>query len=159
MEVEFDIQMKSGDLYDYMLKHTFSSPSGLIGAIVGALLVILGFSQNYILCMIAGIVVLCYLPITLFTKSKRQFLMNPAFKQPLHYKMTEEGVEVSQGESKQQQEWENMVKAVSTTKSIILYTSFVNASIFPRRELGDQAEAVVRMISTHMPAKKVKIRW
>ena len=34
MEVEFDVQMTSADLYDYMLHHTFTSPSGLIGAVL-----------------------------------------------------------------------------------------------------------------------------
>ena len=51
-----------------------------------------------------------------------------------------------------------MHKAVSTGRSIILYTSRVNATIFPKRQLGDQKMAVVEMISTHMPPAKVKIR-
>ena len=54
--------------------------------------------------------------------------------------------------------WEDMHKAVSTSRSIILYTSRVNATLFPRRQLGDQKEALVEMISTHMPPGKVKIK-
>ena len=106
----------------------------------------------------AGIVILAYLPWTLFIKSRQQYISNPAFKNPLHYKMTEEGVEVSQKGEVQGQRWEDMYKAVSTPRSLILYTSPVNASIFPKRELGENAAGVARMISTHMPPKKVKIR-
>ena len=84
---------------------------------------------------------------------------SPAFKQPLHYKMTDEGIEVSQGEDVQQLNWDSMHKAVSTSKSIILYTSRVSASIFPRKDLGDTTPKVIEMISTHMPPKKVKIRY
>ena len=51
-----------------------------------------------------------------------------------------------------------MTKATSTGKSIILYTSPVNASIFPRADLKEKEVAVIEMISTHMPPKKVKIR-
>ena len=40
MEVEFDVQMTSKDLYDYMLHHTYGSASGLIGSVAGALMVV-----------------------------------------------------------------------------------------------------------------------
>lgn len=159
MEIEFDVKMTSGDLYDYMLHHTYGSMSGLIGAVAGALMVVAGFSGAGVLCIIAGIVILLYLPVTLFLKSKQQFLANPAFKQPLHYKLTEEGIEVSQGEEVQSQKWEDMYKAVSTTKSLVIYTTAVNAAIFPRRDLGERLPAVIEIISKHMPPKKVKIRF
>lgn len=158
MEVEFDIQMTSADLYDYMLHHTYNSAQGLIGSVAGALMIVAAVAGAGVLCLIAGMIVLFYLPITLFLKSKQQFLMNASFKRPLHFKMTEEGIEVSQGEETQSQKWEEMHKAVSTMKSIILYTSPVNASIFPRRELGEKIPGVIEMISTHMPSSKVKIR-
>lgn len=159
MEIEFDVNMNSRDLYDYMLHHTYASLSGLIGSVAGALMIVGYFAGGSILFLLAGIIVLAYLPITLFLKSKQQFLSNPAFKKPLHYKLTEEGIEVSQGEEVQKQKWEDMHKAVSTTKSLIVYTSPVNAAIFPGRDLGELASGVVEMISTHMPPKRVKIRF
>lgn len=158
MEIEFDIQLTSADLYDYMLHHTYTSASGLIGSIAGALMVVAYFAGAGILCLIAGLAVLFYLPVTLFLKSKQQFLANPSFKKPLHFKMTEEGLEVSQEGETQRQKWEDMYRAISTVKSIILYTSPVNASIFPKRELQDKTAFVIEMISTHMSARKVKIR-
>ena len=54
--------------------------------------------------------------------------------------------------------WEEMERAVSTTKSVILYTSGSGVCIFPRRELKDSLIPAVEMISTHMPPKKVNIR-
>lgn len=158
MEIEFDVQMKWQDLYQYMLYHTYNSASGLIGAISGALMIVAFFMGANVLCLIAGMIILLYLPGTLYLKARQQFLANPTFKKPLHYKMTNEGIEVSQGEEVQKQKWEDMHKAVSTTKSLIVYTSSVNASIFPRRELGDLTPGVIQIISTHMPPKKVKIR-
>ena len=88
----------------------------------------------------------------------QQYLANPAFKQSLHYKMTDEGIEVSQNGETQSQKWEDMYKAVSTSQSLIVYTSRVNASIFPKKDLGEKTSAVIQMISTYMPPKKVKIR-
>ena len=101
---------------------------------------------------------LLYLPWTLFIRSKQQVLSNPGFQQPLHYLLDEQGLTISQGEETVQYPWEEMDKAVSTGRSIIVYTSKVNATIFPRKQLGDKLPAVVEMISTHMPPAKVKIR-
>lgn len=158
MEVEFDVQMTSADLYDYMLHHTFTSPSGLIGAVAGALMIVAGFAGSGALCTIAGIVILLYLPVALFMRSKQQFLSNSAFRQPLHYRMNEEGITVSQGEHEECCKWEDMQKAISTMRSIVLYTSAVNATILPKKAMGEKTTAVIEVISTHMPPKKVKIR-
>ncbi len=158
MEVEFDVKMTPSALYDYMLFHTFTSASGLIGAVIGALLIVAFFWGAGAICLITGLIILAYLPWTLFLKSKQQFLTNPAFKIPLHYKMTEEGIEVSQNGEVENQKWEDMHKAVSTPRSIVVYTSKVNAAIFPKKDMGENTSAVIQMISTHMPPKKVKIR-
>ena len=103
MEVEFDVKITPGVLYDYMLYHTYTSASGLIGAVTGALLVVAFFMGSGVLCLIAGIVILAYLPWTLFVKSRQQYLANSAFKESLHYRLMEEGMEVSQkGEAQSQ---------------------------------------------------------
>ena len=156
--VELDVKISAGDLYDYMLMHTYSSVSGLFGSLVGALMVVLAASTGQWLFGIAGAVLLFYLPWTLFIKSRQQVLTNPVFKQPLHYMLDDQGLHISQGEETSAIGWEDMVKAVSTGRSIILYTSRVNATIFPRKQMGDQTAAVIEMISIHMPPKKVKIR-
>ena len=158
MDLEFDVKVTPGVLYDYMLFHTYTSASGLIGSAVGALMVVTFFMGYGVLFLIGGAVILAYLPWTLFIKSRQQHLSNPAFKNPLHYQMDEKGVTVAQNGERQSQSWENMYKAVSTPRSLILYTSPVNASIFPKKDLGEKALSVTQMISTHMPPKKVKIR-
>ena len=158
MEIEFDVKVTPNALYDYMLHHTYGKLSGLMGSLVGVLMIILFFSSGQVVALIVGIVILLYLPWTLFLKSRQQALRTPAFKKPLHYKLTEEGVEVSQEGTTEKMKWEDMYKAVSTPRSIILYTSRVNASIFPKKDLGEKSSAVIQMISTHMPPRKVKIR-
>lgn len=156
--VELDIKIGAGDLYDYMLMHNYNSPAGILGSVVGAVMVLVALAREQWIFLIAGIVLLLYLPWTLFIRSRQQVLNNPVFKQPLHYVLDENGITISQGETSTSQAWEDMVKAVSTAKSIIVYTSRVNATIFPKNQMGDKKEAVIEVISTHMPPKKVKIR-
>lgn len=155
--VEVTVKITAGDLYDYMLMHTYNGASGILGSAFGAVLVVYALATRQWLFVVLGIVLLLYLPWTLFIKSRRQSL-NPTFQEPLHYVLDAEGLTVSQGEVSSQMAWADMYKAASTSKSIILYTSPVNATIFPKRDMGDKTAAVIGMISTHMPPAKVKIR-
>lgn len=159
MEVKLKVKINAGDLYDYMLQHTYSSASGVIGSGVGALLIVAFFMEMQPLFLIAGLVILLYLPWTLFLKSRQQALTNPVFKEELEYTLNEEGLTVAQGENSQSQEWDGLFKATSTGRSLILYTSPVNATILPRRYLEESKGQVIEIISTHMPPKKVKIRY
>lgn len=157
--VEIDVKISSADLYDYMLMHHYNTAGGIMGSGMGAVCILVALSTRKWIFLIAGIVLLLYLPVTLYMKSKQQALLNPSFKQPLHYVLDDTGVTVSQGETREHQDWDTMVKAVSTSRSIILYTSKYNASIFPRNQLGDQKMALIEVLSTHLPPKKVKIRF
>lgn len=156
--VELTIKIEAGDLYDYMLRHSYNSASGILGSALGAVMIVFALGTGQWIFLIGGIALLLYLPWVLFIKSRQQILNNPVFKEPLHYRLDEEGLTISQGEAESKQAWADMYKAVSTGRSIILYTSQVNATIFPKRQLGDSKMAVVEMISTHMPPSKVKIR-
>lgn len=156
--VEVDIKISAGDLYDYMLMHSYNSPSGIMGSTLGAVMVLVALSTKQWLFLIGGLTLLLYLPWVLFIKSRQQAINNPVFKQPLHYVLDENGITISQGETSTTQGWEDMVKAVSTGRSIIVYTSRVNATIFPKRQLGDKKTAVIETISKYMPPAKVKIR-
>lgn len=156
--VELDVKIEAGDLYDYMLMHTYSSASGVLGSTVGALLILLAIGTQRWAFIVLGIILLLYLPWTLFIKSRRQVLTNPSFQKPLHYVLDDAGITISQGEDSVQYPWEELYKAVSTGRSIIVYTSRVNATIFPKKQMEDKRAGVIEMISTHMSPNKVKIR-
>lgn len=156
--IKLTVKIEAGDLYDYMLRHAYNSPAGILGGAFGAALIVYAFASRQWMVLVLGAVMLLYLPWTLFIRSRKQILSNPSFQEPLQYILNDEGLTISQGEEEAGMVWEDMYKAVSTGRSIILYTSRANATIFPKRELGDQKEAVIEMISTHMPPKKVKIR-
>ncbi|MCM1058508.1 MAG: YcxB family protein [Firmicutes bacterium] len=156
--IELDVKIESKDLYDYMLRHSYNSAMGIIGSCFGAMVILLAVMTKRWVYLIFGLIILLYLPWTLFFRSKRQVLSNPSFQNPLHYLLDDQGLTISQGEESVQYLWEEMHKAVSTGRSIILYTSPMNATIFPKAQMEDSKAAVIEMISTHMPPAKVKIR-
>lgn len=158
MKIEFDVTMTTNKMYDYMLKHTFTSFSGIMGEILGMILVVGFFTTGKWMYLLAGVVCVLYQPVALYTRSKRQVASNEVFKEPLHYILDENGVTVKSGENEDSLEWNSMYKAISTNHSVILYTNRVSACIFPKEDMGDLKDDVVKMICTHMDPKQVNIK-
>ncbi|MCR5734486.1 MAG: YcxB family protein [Lachnospiraceae bacterium] len=157
MEIEFDVQMNTGKIYDYMLRQIFTSFSGIMGEIVGLMLIVGFFLSKNFLYLIAGIIIILYLPVALYLQAKKQAL-SPAFKEPQHYRLSEEGIEITVLGEHDSAPWEAISKVVSTGKNLILYTNKVRATLFPFEDLGEKKNAVIEMISTHVDPKKVNIR-
>ncbi len=155
---EVDVHMTASILYDYMLRHTYMSLTGPLATVLGIMCIMFFMNGASFIYLLAGIVIIAYLPWNLFLNAKRQVLTNEAFKKPLHYSFTEEGIYVSQDGRMEMQRWENMYKAVSTGKSVIVYTSKVNASIFPRKDLGGDSVALLEILCRYMDPKKVKFK-
>ncbi len=157
MQVEFDVKIDAGALFDYMINRAYSHAAGVMEAALGAvLLIFFGRTGNFVY-LAAGLIVFAALPVFLYLKAKRQE-KEPDYSSSLHYTLTEDGVEVVRAGGREFWKWEEMERAVSTTKSVILYTHGSGVCIFPRGELKDNLIPAVEMISTHMLPKKVNIR-
>lgn len=165
MSVKFEVKMTEKYMYDFMLYHTYTQFSGLLGGVVGVFG--LGLSIHYILkgdtmsampFMMVALLFLVMTPISMKNKANLQVKMTETFRKPLQYELTEEGIVVRQEELETMNEWKDVVKAVSTGKSVILYLSRVRALIFPKECMSEQYEAALKMIHTHISPAKVKIR-
>ena len=158
MSVEFDVNMTCGKMYDYMLRHTFTSFAGIVGELLGIALVVGFFAYGQWLYLILGIVCVFYQPVALYMRARRQVKTNPVFSKPLHYRLDDNGITVTSGEDSDTLSWDKMYRAVSTSRSVIVYTNRINACIFPKDDMGAGKDDAVKIISTHMDAKQVNIR-
>ena len=156
MSVKFEVKMTDKIMYDFLLYHTYTHMSGLLGAMIGVLA--LGMGINYMLSGDSMAAMPAFILAALFLVAKTQVQRTKMFQKPLEYELSEEGVTVRQGELEVTNKWEDFSKAVSTNRAVILYVTRMRALIFPRESMEEQYEAAVKMISTHMPPKNVKIR-
>lgn len=161
MELEFDVKVTPGVLYDFKIQHTYKKPITILATALGFFSIYLSFvrEEYKLIFLFLGIVFIVYEPITAAYRAYVQAKLTPAFQQPLHYRLCEEGIEISQGEEKQMAKWEQCVKACNTRKSIFVYTSKANAFIFPRTDLGNLTEDVISYIATHVSPDVMKIRF
>mgnify|MGYP002860317107 CR=1 FL=1 len=158
MSAEFDVNMTTGKMYDYMLRHTFTSFAGIVGELLGIVLVAGAFVYNQWIYLVFGVICVLYQPVALYLRAKRQVTDNEVFKTPLHYTVDDKGITVKSGENTDSLSWEGIYKVVSTTRSVIVYTGRVNACIFPKEDMGAVKDTVIGIISTHLDPKQVNIR-
>lgn len=165
MPVKFNVKMTEDYMYDFMLYHNYTHFSGLLGlllGIVGAVLAIVKFfagdSQTAGFALIVAVLFLVVTPRTTKQRASMQVKNSKMFQDVLEYEFNDEGITVRQGELEAKTPWEECSKVVSTKKSVIVYITRVRALIFPKTCIGEQYEEAIKMIRTHMPSKKVKIR-
>ncbi len=117
-----------------------------------------GDSQSAIMLGALAAMLLISTPFTLKTSAKNQVKSSEMFQKSLEYEVTENGISVTQDGQSAENSWENIMKVVSTSKSLVIYITRVRAIILPKESMGEDYMAVVEIISKNVPAKKVKIR-
>ena len=165
MSVKFQVQMTDKYMYDFMLYHNYTHASGLTSAIAGVLCFAVfltkvtdGDMQSSIIWLMCSILMLIINPQNMKSRAKMQVKNTPMYQKPLEYELHDEGITVRQEEAESVITWEEVTKAVSTGKSVLLYLGRVRALIFQKECMSEQYEEVLKIIHTHVSPQKVKIR-
>lgn len=164
MRSEFDIQITTGSMYDFLMYHSYRQMSGLFSILAGIGMIVYYLcardqgGQNTWLFLFFGVLFLIYQPWTLYSKAVKQAKLNPVFKHPLTYILTEEGIEVCQNETSNQISWEQVYKVCENRKSILVYTSNKNAFIWEKNQLNGQEKQIREMLAQNVESRKLKIK-
>lgn len=156
-QIEFDVKMRTRDIYKFLLCHTYSGFGGWFGVILSVIAIVLLVTDfnsyddagKMVLIMIA-LAFTVVNPIMLLSKAKQQVLTNAVYKKPLHYAFTEDGIKVSQEEQEETMSWDRLQKTRQFSGVFIVYTSRVHAFIFPLDQLGELADAVTNCVAAHL---------
>lgn len=164
MRSEFDIQITTKSMYNFLMYHAYKGTSGLLNILIGIGMIAYYFyarggeGTNTWLFLFFGVLFLVYQPWTLYSRAVKQAKLNPVFKQPLTYVLTEDGIEVRQGESANQITWNQVYTVRENGMSILLYTSNKNAFIWVKSQLKDQESQVREFLAKKVDAKKLKLK-
>lgn len=159
-KISFDTHMTSAVLYDYQIYYAYTNATGILATCLGILGVLIYLryrNDTSILFLVFGILLIFYLPVVLKYRSFMAAKLNPVYKNPLHYEIGKHGISVSQGEVSQTLPWEKCTKAITTPKSIVVYSGRKNACIFPKKDLGEYLPALIAVIAENMKPSQVKI--
>lgn len=160
-EVEFDIRLTTGELYEFSMRHTYSGLSGVAGLVIsfGSLLICAFDYKHMETIAIAALIVIGLLftviqPAMLYGKAKVQVKKNESINTSLHYRLSEDGIEVSQGEQKALVKWYEVRKRKLVKNAMYLYMSPIRAFIFPRSQCGGHFDDAVTLVKDMMDKYK-----
>ena len=165
MSIKFEVKMTVSAMYNFMIHHTYTSISGILGTVLGIVSLYLGakdISEGYMQTGMAflaiGILFVFINPILLWNKSRKQVKLSPMFQKPIEYELTDSEIIIRQDEEESALPWEAVTKVVGTSQSLIIYFSRVRAFILPKKDIGDNYNKVVELLFTKVGTKKVKLR-
>ncbi len=164
MKAKFEIQVTTGSLYRFLMYHTYHELSGIFSIIAGFVILALyvwslsSKSVNSWIYLAFSLLFFLYLPWTLYTRAARQAKLNPVFKKPLAYVVSDDGILVMQEKDSNEVKWESVLKVRETGKSILVYTSARSAFLWVKSQMGAQEETARKLLLAHVDARKVKLK-
>lgn len=104
MRLEFDITLTAKDMFRFNLYQTYTGASGWI-SVIAAVVCFAAAGTKYsergasytVLGILLGALILFYMPVTLYLRSKQRIAASEVLKNSLHYCVDGEGISVTQG--------------------------------------------------------------
>jgi hypothetical protein len=152
--LELDVQLEFGDYlrfqyYDSFRRLWWTIPFFLLGSMVSAVLFVISayYQDSYLLRDIIPFSSLIFLGgIFLFASpyltSKREFEVNAALRQVIHYRFLETHLETISPRRRGKLPWTKVQEVRETGTAFFLYTAGTGAFIMPKREFPGEAEVM-----------------
>jgi len=155
-EKKFQVNMTKEALTSFMVTSYYSRLGGWFSIILGLAGVGMAVREIFFrehtdipsLAVYVIIALICLVanPITLLSKAKRQLENSDSYKKPIEYTLYPEYLEVCQGEEHLEVGWELIYKIKMTGKMVAVYTSRINAFVWPLSELGAEKSSILSRV-------------
>lgn len=167
MEEKIIAHMTAEALYDFTLYHTYSKFAGFLTNVLGLavgfmgiILVVTGKSPavSLVFYLLASAAFLCFTPVQLKLRAKKQVQLNPEFKGETEYTFDEEGITSLHEGKELSYSWGQMKKVVATPKTIGFYYEADRALIIPKMDFKDRFVPIMKLAVEHTVPGCVKVR-
>ena len=155
-EKKFKINMTREALQSFMITSYYSRLGGIVSILLGLGAIAMAVREIffrekidvtglavYVIIFLACLVVN---PILLRSQAKKQLKNSPSYQQPIEYTLYPEYLEVCQGEEHLEVGWELIYKIKLTGKMAAIYTSKINAFVWPLSELGTDKDSILSRV-------------
>jgi len=160
-EIKFDISVKVKDMYHFLMHHFYRSLSGIFGLVlsIGAFILLL-FKMNsldtfqiVILAVLSALFTIVQ-PIQMWFKAWQQVKLNPVFKKPFSYVISQKGMVIYQEPERVEVKWSDIRKVVETKKCFFVYFTAVNANVIPKSQCEGKTEELKSVFAENQLLKK-----
>ncbi len=163
--ISFSVQMTWKEIYKFTMYHTYHSFAGIFGlvlSIIALVDLIISFNelsdQGKTILTIVAAWFLIFEPLRMLVRSKSQIKLSKAYKKPLDYTLSGEGITVSQDDESQTIDWNRLLKIVETKSQILVYSNRINAFIFPKECFKEDLLAAREMMVEYTKNTPVKLK-
>lgn len=163
--IKFQIKIGVKDLYHFLMEFNYKSFGGVFGLLISVVCLIylaVSFKSNSnganLLFLFLGLLFTVIQPLLLLQKAAQQATRSEAFRNPLEYEIGENGFVIRQKEQEVEVAWDTVVKVVEDAKQILVYTSRVNACIWPKEQLNQQETQVKEALNHYVGTDLCKWR-
>jgi len=168
MPLEFDIKLEAKDMFRFNMYQTYTSFSGWSSIIFAILMFGMGGYIFYVngeaglskvlIYVFAGILLLIYMPFTLWMRAGRSIKASPVLSNVLHYHVDEDGFTVTQGEASGVLAWKQIYKMVATKNNVLVYSNRMNAYVIPRSQLEDKYIPLAKLATDKLPKFRLRMK-
>ncbi len=164
-QISFSVQMTWKEIYKFTMYHTYHSFAGIFGlvlSIIALVDLVISFNelsdQSKTILTIVAAWFLIFEPLRMLVRSKSQIKLSKAYKKPLDYILSGEGITVSQDDESQTIDWNRLLKIVETKSQILVYSNRINAFIFPKECFKEDLLAAREMMVEYTKNTPVKLK-
>ena len=161
--LQFKVKIGVKDLFRFLMEYNYTSIGGAFGLVISFAcfgMLAYSFSDNSaqvnLLLLVVGLLFTVIQPLMLLKKAAVQVVKNPVFRDQLEYEVSEDGITVRQGDVEQQILWDGIFKICESKKQILVYTSRVNACIWPKEQLVGSLEQVKSILAKNVDVNVYK---
>lgn len=165
MREEFDVNLTPQDMYKFNLYHTYHGMHGILSIVMAIFVFVVTITtwgsvdMTYsIIYIVLGVLFIFYIPINLWMHAKIQMQRSEALRDTQHFIIDDEGITIIQGEERATLEWKKIYKVVATKSNLLVYSTKVNAYVFPIREMGEHYEPICVMMKEKLEKYRLKIK-
>ena len=165
MEVTFNAKLAPKDLFQFNMYQSYTTMQGPLSIFFSILVFVMAGISFYkgsmgygTLYICGGIIVLIYVPFTLWNRSNYVLRTNPIISDVLEYHIDEEGIDVTQGGETGTLLWDKVYKVIAIKNELLIYSNRVYAYVLPREQVGEENYAVIKKIAeSKLPAKYARM--
>lgn len=164
-KIELDIKMTLKDMYRFNLYHVYHNSQGILSIVLAVLITLISIMSwgdvnvvYNVLYLLAAVLLVLYVPLSLYGKVKKQMKNSEVYQKPIHYTFDEDGVTTSFDEQSVTMPWKQLYKIVSTRHMLLLYGGRIRANVIPRDQLGDAYDALYELAKSQMDSYRFKMK-
>lgn len=165
-DIELSVKINDKDMFFFMLGHVYSRLSSKITLVFSVICLVL-FPVSFLwhdtfttlVLLFGALLYLVISPLMLYLQSKKQFLTNPVYKEPIVYKIDAEGFSVLQAGQWIDFTWDNLYKVIETKYNLLFYINKDQAFIIPRRLIEEKnMKYIEKIVANKMQSARYKFK-